>query len=899
MFYNAYMSEALLQTKLHVPRARAGLVVRSRLVGKLDTSLLGKLTLVSAPAGYGKTTLITAWHSESEEAQNTPLAWLSLDAGDNDLPRFLLYLVAALQQVDVTIGRDTLAMLAAPQRPSTRSLLAPLLNEMDTRRERIALILDDYHAVEAPEIHEAIAYVVDHQPASLHIVLVTREDPPLPLSRWRARGEMTEIRQADLRFTAGETASFLNDMMSLALSAGQIAALDARAEGWIAGLQLAALAMQGRDDVETFVHSFTGSNRYILDYLVEEVLQQQPRDVQQFLLVTSILDRFTVSLCDALLQNDKAVARSNSSFFATRPSPAQAILEHLERANLFIVPLDADRRWFRYHHLFSDLLQHHLRRQDWDIDKLHRQAGRWFADNEILGAAIDHFLAARSWDEAATVISTHGETLLRQGEVRRLYRWLQLLPEAAMNAHPQLRVNYAWTQIFRGELDVAAALLDANAGSTLDDPLLQAGLLTARAHIARLRHDLPRSIQLSEQALALTPPADHNTRSVLNVGLGIAHLLRGELPGAARALIATIHESQQVGNQYAQLMGIGLLGLVRASQGLLHQAAELLEAGLRWGQSSPASATAHYILGALFYEWNELEKAARYVEQAVALAPRSGNIELIDGAYRQLARLRQRQGDAAGALAALDEVGRAAGDEASPLLRSRLAAAYVDLALAQGDPDLARHWAGQRLIPMDAGSFYPWLDLVPARLSLAAGDRDAAARHLSVQRERAAAAGWHFGLVETCALQALASAGGERALMYLEEALALAEPEGYARTFADKGEPMAALLRQAAARSLSPDYTQRLLAAFDRPAVPAPAVPVLAESLSEREVELLQLLARHRSNAEIAATLVISANTVKTHLRHIYEKLGVHDRRSAVAHARELGLLPSTRPSSR
>ena len=888
------MNEVLLQTKAHIPRPRPGLVARPRLIDKLDDGLTGKLTLVSAPAGSGKTTLVADWGLAHTRASDLHLAWLSLDEGDNDLPRFVAYIVASLRQVHAKVGEATLSMLAAPQRPSAETLLVALLNDLASRSHRLLLVLDDYHAVEDIEIHDAVDFFLEHQPPSVHLVLISREDPPLPLARRRARGEMTEIRQADLRFTEAETAAFLNDVMGLKLTPDQVAALDARAEGWIAGLHLAALAMQGRDDVEHFVNSFTGSNRYILDYLVEEVFRQQPLPVQRFLLLTSILDRFSAPLCDALLESDVWKAEISAAHTPLSNLRSQSILEQLERTNLFLVPLGEERRWFRYHHLFADLLRHRLRRQGWATDDLHGRAARWYEDNEMHLAAIGHYLVAHHWEKAADLLSAHSEKMLRQGATQALLRWMGLLPEPVVRRRPLLCLNYGWALVLKGQLDAAESYLKYAGGAASDDPALRHGVLSARSYVARMRNDVAQTIALSEEALALTPPGDHNTRSVLNVGLGIAYWQSGQLDKAAQALIATGNDALRAENLYAHLIAAGFLGTVRAAQGKLHRAADSLRAALDRAQAHPAAAVIHITLGALLYEWNDLQGATGHVKQAIALARRIGNAEVLEGAYRQLARLEQAQGNPAGALAALDKAMQATGVRSSALTQSRVAAAYVQLALSQEDLDLAAHWAKQRTIPVDASPFYLLLDLTPARLHLARGDRQAAAGTLATQYERARAAGWQYGCVETRLLQALAAPDEAAALSFLEEAVTLAQPEGYIRAFVDKGNSLALLLEKLAGPEQPREllrYLHKLLSAFTGPPGPELAPPLI-EPLSKREQEILSLLCENRTNAEIAQALVVSINTVKTHLQHIYGKLGVHNRRAAVARARELLLLP-------
>jgi len=893
------MEKDLLWTKLQVPRPRAGRVERRHLLARLDSLLpepggwRRKVTLVSAPAGYGKTTLLSAWQARAP----CRVAWLSLESGDDDLPRFLTYLVAALQEATSGVGKDTLALLSGGQSLPVAALLGPLLNELAGEPAALALILDDYHTIQAEAIHRALTFFVEHQPPQLHLAILTREDPPLPLARWRAVGALAEIRQEDLRFSEAEATTFLQEVVALPLSIEQVAALETRTEGWIAGLQLAALALKGCADADAFVESFAGSNRYVLDYLLEEVFGHQPAAVREFLLATSILERFTAPLCAAVM----ATLGGPEADWTAILSAVRSHLTYLDRANLFVVALDDRREWFRYHHLFAELLRHQLRLRGLPLGKLHRAAGEWFLAQQMMEAATEQFLAGGAWQQAATVIEQQSDRLLKQGACRTLLRWLRQMPEEVIRNQPQLCLTYAWALIFGGQTETAAAYLQETAGAIATDPELRRGVLEAQAYIARMRHDLPQTISLSRQALALPPAADASERAVLALGLGLAYWQSGQPREAEEVLLEAIEAAERSHNQYAQLVATGFLGTVRATLGGLQEATQMLEDTVRRVGQQPPAAIAYHVLGALLYEWNDLERAEHLLGQAVVLARRSANAELIEGACRQLARLRQAKGDEAGALAALAEAERAVGDEASDLARSRIADAYVQMALAQGDRAAATYWAGRRSLPVDAMPFYPQLDLTPARLYLAEGDNEAAARHLAKQAERAATAGWEYGLVETRVLQALAAEDETTALSFLTAALTLARRGGYVRTFVDKGEPLAALLRLAVTRGIAAGQATALLAAFDpgtageEPvAAHRPPTP-LVDPLSEREIEIVTLLARRYTNAEIAETLTVSVNTVKTHLRHIYEKLGVHDRRDAVARARKFNLVPQKR----
>ena len=749
----------LLQTKLHIPPPRFNLVPRPRLIERLDEGLRQsggfgqskgfacKLTLVSAPAGYGKTTLVADWLRRVEDG----VTWLSLDESDNDPARFLAYLVAALQRIDPRIGEAVQAMRQSPQPPEI--VLTALINEITTISSAFILVIDDYHLIQSPVIHQQLTFLLERQPPQMHQMIITREDPPLPISRLRVRGQVTEIRQDDLRFTVAETAHFLQQVIGLDLSPDDIAALEHRTEGWVAGLQLAALAMQRQDDVQRFVQSFAGSSRYILDYLIEEVFQQQPAEVQEFLLYTAILEQLTAPLCDAVLRQ----GGDESSVPSPPQRVAQSMLEYLERANLFIISLDDSGQWFRYHHLFADLLRHRLRQKEQDIAALHRKAGGWHAANGFPDRAIRHYLAAEAWEQAATLIYEQSDALLMRGENTTLLRWVQALPDAVIYTHPQLCLNCAWALALSGHPDEADTYLQVAEEGAQDDPAQYREVLTAQIHVARTRHDLARTIRLSRHALSLVLEDEHETRGVLNLNLGIAHWQSGEMAEAAQALTEARQAARQTENHHVGLLVTGFLGIIRTAQGQLRQAADLLRPVLDWGAAYPASALPQMALGALFYEWNVLEDAEAHLQQAITLAQRSGNTELQCNVYRLWAQLKQAQGDNAAALTALAQAVDAAGPAAPPLTHARNAAAYAQIALAQGDLETAQHWVEQMPTAASASLFYPLLHLAPAHLYLAQGNKIAAASHLAAQYERADREGWRYGQIETRLWQALAA----------------------------------------------------------------------------------------------------------------------------------------------
>ncbi len=866
----------LLVTKLFLPPARKNLVLRPRLVKLLDAAWQHdqKLILVSASAGYGKTTLVVEWL----RSQQTKTAWLSLDKTDNDPTRFLAYLIAALQQVDSKIGEATRAMLQTGQPPPLEIVLTTLINEIAAVSVPFTLALDDYHFIETIPIHQQLGFLVEHQPPQMRVMLVTREDPPLPLARLRACGQMVEIRQDDLRFSPQECADFLLRVMGLNLATADINALERRTEGWVTGLQLAALSMQGRDDLSGFIEAFTGSSHYVLEYLIQEVFEQQPAEVQDFLLKTSILERLSAPLCDAVV--------------AQRGSRGK--LERLGQANLFTLPLDQSYTWFRYHHLFADLLRQRLLASETvSKDELHRRASQWFAAQDYLPEAIQHALAASDWVRAANLICDISVLMLRRGELMTLLGWLKSLPDDVVHNHPLLCRDYGWALSLTGQLAAADAYLRQAEAASGSDQALLGTILVAQAYNLRVRGDALAAIERAQRALPLLLQDDHLSRGLVALTLGLAHWNQSNFRDAEGAFVKADQAAQMSRNHYARMTALSYLGMIQGVHGRLHRAAELCRQVIQLGEQSPTVAPAHIELGALLYEWNDLESAALHLKTGIEQSQRTGNLLIQSDGLRTLAIVQLASGETNAALATIQEADRLAeSSQVSLLTRMRNAACHVQLALAQNDLAGAEFWAEQAAEAADTCLLYPpRLELTPARLLLAQNKRTQAAEKLAVLYDSASQAGWGSTVIEVRTLQALAAPNPANALLFLKDAVAKARPEGFIRTFVDKGLPVQVLLEQL--KLQAPEvkgYILTILSAFGKTHKLAASQP-LVEPLSERELDVLRLVAVGMSNAEIAERLVVGLGTVKTHVHSILDKLGVSSRTQAVAQARELSLL--------
>jgi LuxR family maltose regulon positive regulatory protein len=920
------------------------------LIDQLNAGLAkgAKLTLISAPAGFGKTTVTTEWITQRER----PVAWLSIDEGDNDPTRFLTYFISALQTIAPNVGEEVLLVLQSPQPPPVETILIALLNEILSIPDNFIFVLDDYHLTDSKAIDDSLTFLLEHQPLQMHLVITTREDPNLPLARLRVRNQLTELRAADLRFTSSEAAEFLNQVMDLHLSTEDIAALEDRTEGWIAGLQLAALSMRDNQDVHRFIQAFAGDNRYIVDYLIEEVLQRQPEEVRSFLLRTSILDRLNGSLCDAVMRHQDSSAR----------------LEALQRGNFFLIPLDDKRHWYRYHHLFADVLHMHLMAEQPDqVPALHRRASEWYEQNGSSADAIRHALAGGDFERAADLVELASPAMSRNRQEAILLGWLQSLPDELLQYRPVLGVTYAHVLMASGELEgVEARLQDAerwlnttaDMGERPDASSaemvvvdkeefrrLPGMIAIARAGLALARGDVPGTVTYAQRALDLAPEDDHMTRGGAAGFLGLAYWTSGDLEAAHRTYADGMASLQKAGNISDAINGATTLAAIRIAQGRLHDAMRTYEQALQLamehgtpGFAVRGTADMYVGMSEILRERNDLHAATQHLLRSKEMGEHTGFPE---NRYRwrvAMARIRHAQGDLEGALEMLDEAERLYMSDFSPNVHP-IAAWKTRVWVAQGRLAEALGWARkQGLSAEDELSYLREFEHITlARILLAryGSDHIDSAIHEAIglleRLLKAAQEGGRMGsVIEILLLQALAQhMQGDipAALLPLGQALTLAEPEDYVRIFLDEGEPMRLLIEdlrgkivdgsfavsQSQPMELLP-YIERLLRSFstgqtattDQQHSPAlapvgrrlgvqvsPILPIenLVEPLSQRELEVLRLLKTELSGPEIARELTIALSTVRTHTESIYSKLNVKTRRAAVKRAIELNLI--------
>lgn len=931
VFYNDGMSLPILATKLYIPPPRPKVVHRSRLIQRLNEGLqyTPGMTLISAPAGFGKTTLVSEWIA-TLTGSGVRVAWLSLDAGDNDPARFLSYLVAALQTIDSKVGEATLGALQSSPPPPTDVLLTALLNDLASLGAGV-LVLDDYHVIEAPPIDEALTFFVDHLPPQLRLVITTREDPSLPLARLRARGQLTELRAADLRFTPAEAAEFLNHTMSLGLSADDIAALEDRTEGWIVGLQLAALSVRERSDRSGFIAALSGSHRYILSYLTAEVLDRQPAEIRQFLLDTAILDQLHGDLCNAVS------GRIDS----------HALLEQLLNANLFLLPLDDERRWYRYHHLFADLLRDRQRAKQPDrTTELHRRASHWYAAAGLASEAVTHALAAADYALAARLLEDHATELLTQGHLRAVERWLKALPPQRRARSPKVNLAFAWLHLMRGTLPEAAPYVEQLQALFADfpwsaaDTALQAEWLALQAYLLITQGKPAQAVAPATQALALSPETDDHVRSLAGNALGSAYLMLDDYTRAVDVYQKTIQHSRVAGHIVSEVMGLSVLTQVALQRGQLHIAFDVASPGVerleQVGSRPPISAMVYGALGQVYYQWQQIELAQRQIVRALQLCSHGGyhNGEIYHRAL--LSRLFLHAGNLEAAQQEIRQAFDLMQVGAPVWAQMEVETQRVRVYLAQDRLAAAEAVLKPHGFSFDAGFTYP--DLAPDqdvaytlgllynsalrvllyRARIKHDLRDAPRGiDLAEQLANSARRGQYLPIaLEALVLRAQLHTALENkpaSLTDIDTALQLAEPEGFIGVFVEDGEVLRSLIAGQRAlieqSSTSPEerrerltYLDRLLAAFPTGAPPVtsrqseiknPRSEILVEPLTPRELEVLRLIAAGDSNQAIADKLVITVRAVKKHTGNIYGKLNVSSRTQAIARARQLALLPA------
>jgi len=918
----------LLATKLVIPLSRPNLVPRPRLVDRLDAAIgqNQKLILISAPAGFGKTTAVVEWLStvrleardlrledpaqaSSLKPQVPHVAWLALDDHDNHLGQFLAYLIAALETVRPQIGAEAWALLRTrAAQPPTHAILTMLVNALVDPADRIVLVLDDYHTITLQAIHEAVAFLLDRMPAQMHVIMTSRADPPLPLARLRVRGALTEVRAADLRFTPDEAAYLFDRVHGVRLPSDAVAALEARTEGWVAGLQLSALSLQQQDAAQfpSFLAEFTGSHRYVFDYLADEVFQHQPDAVRSFLMQTAILGRICGPLCDAV----------------TGQETGQPMLEYLDQANLFLIRLDGQRHWYRYHHLFQDFLCEHLERALEPTGRalLHRRASAWFEQNGLVGEAIDHALSAQAWEDAMRCVAPLMASQRFYEYFLEWPRWLAALPDAALQADPAVCLRLAWILVLTGHAEAAErpmGLAEAVWQTTGNQPKV-GEILGLRALASYFTGDLPRAIMLARQALASLPADAIEQHGIATFILGFGDFALGHVGSAIEPLTAA-HAALQDSSEPLFLLAAAF-GLAAAYQfqGQLRRAATFHQEVIRraGGATHQQQPAVYIFLGLVYYEWNDLAAAEEVLRAAVTVGQRTGRGRYWPSAHNALAQVLWAQGDTAQATALVEQALAAA-----QLLDSRRDIAEAEarqawLWLAQADLAAAARWLSTRALNTDNEVPYERqaeaLMLVRIRMAQerqtpGSVDLGAVVGLLDRLCKAAEADERLSDRIAILALTALARAvqgDPNQALVALAEALALAEPEGYIRTFVDEGAPMRALITDCRLRLAQPAqnpasesgdrllrYIDRLLAAFPQDVAAVPTEFAISQLLSERERSVLQLLAAGRSVPEIATLLVISAHTARTHVKNIYTKLDAHNRVQALERARELHLL--------
>jgi LuxR family maltose regulon positive regulatory protein len=913
------MKISLIHTKLRPPFTKSGLISRSRLQEQVAQGLRGPLTLITAPAGFGKTTLAAT----AIAAVDMPVAWLSLDKNDNQEDRSLNYLITALRSVDNQIGNEAAQLMQGMQSVPPEMVLTSLINDLETAGRDVVLVLDDYQFINSQVVHEGMTFLLEHCPNTFHLVIVSRSDPPLPLAQMRARGQMVELRAADLRFTKSEATKFLNDIMGLHLNPGSVATLEERTEGWIAGLQMAALSMQNREDVLGFIEGFSGTNRYILDYLLEEVLARQSQEIQHFLLYTSILERLTTPLCDAIMGNDeKAKNEINDQSIRSGGigfDPSISTLEYLEQINLFLVPLDDERTWYRYHHLFADLLRAQLQRSlnAEDIAKLHIRAAEWSEQNGSILDAIYHAALASDAEMVERFIQQNYMELVSQGEMSGMRYWIGNLGRELVYSRPWLCIYKAYSHAWFGELNEAAHLLGEaeervrSASSTPDIQSIQSHLTYVKSRITAMSGDIGQAIELCLDARKHIPASNLALQLDTLITLGYEYFLNGDFANASQNLNEMIRTGMDVGAIINTVAASCVMARLYAIQGLLHKSYDTYQTAARLlpdesDQHLGARALVKVGIAYLLCEWNDLEAALAHMNEGLVLISKWDKADDLALAYITLARIHLAQASTSEATKAIEKAVYIVQTRGVfPEVRHAVEYARVKLWLSQGDLRAANRWFAsqdERLNSDESLEFENELTHISRTRVLYAMDKlNEAIRILSRLEENAQSSGRNGRSIEIMLLKALVmqKMGDTRiAVNALTKSLTLAEPEGYVRVFLDEGQPMKMLLAQWLTQnntSLLMNYASHLLIQFDAEphgdTVATSLRQTLAEPLSPRELEVLHLVALGKTNQEIAEELVVARGTIKAHAASIYRKLNVTNRTEAVARARQLSIL--------
>jgi LuxR family maltose regulon positive regulatory protein len=899
------MAIPLLRTKLYIPPPQPGLVRRPRLTQLINENLNRKLSLISAPAGFGKTTLISEWILTSPRR----VTWLSLEAADNDPARFWSYLMAALQILQENLIRDSQAFLQEPAQltgvAQIESFITVLLNDISAFPDEFALVLDDYHQINNHTIHDGMTFLINHLPPGMHIIITCRADPPLPLASLRARGQMTELRAVDLRFATDEIDAFLNQTKQLDLPVDQIVALESRTEGWIAGLQLAAISLQKRQDATEFIESFTGSHRFILDYLVDEVLSCQPEDVQSFLLDTSILERFTGSLCDSL----------------TGRNDGQERLKQLEQANLFIIPLDDERRWYRYHSLFADLLRSRLQElKPGQLPVLHRRACDWLEGENFLPEAIHHAVVMDDFERAAQLIEKAAEMQRQRGEIATLTRWMNALPADVRRSHPSLGLAYARALVDTAQNVSIGTLLDeAEVGLEMQrfsgdssSTSMKGQIAALRAYLAMVQNRYGEAIELARHARELLSEEEVRWRSFAALILAGAYRFTNDWAASGQIYLEASNLSQSAADIVSALTALSMWGEVLEAQGKLRQSVGQFERVLQLAQeyaipNAPVTGYALVGLGRVWYEWDDLGAAIRFVQDGIQRSQKGGFKDILLRGYLAMARIQQAQHNFEGTLDALENAELAAKQMGGAEIKDWVDAFRAQMWLDQGETQAAIGWASKYSGDLH-DQVFPSLAIALARVRLAQGKPEDALGLLEHALKSAQVVGRLGNAVQILAIKAIVQnilGELENSLATLSQALALAEPEGYLRVFLDEGEPMRSLIagiklmiENQTDQEISINYLNKILSAFQissfqpfRQSTVGDLQSSILDPLSERELEVLRLMASGLSNRDIARRDVVSINTVKTQVKSIYSKLGAHTRADALTAARRLGLI--------